>query len=79
MGGPFISGQMILESFVGVKKAKDEEGGRPCKDGWYICVITILEDHEEVVEIVYWINLCLNLMGIIFKEQLWKNASGEKL
>lgn len=57
------------EEFCGGQWREDEDmGWRACKDHRYICVTTILEDHEEVVEIIYWINLFLNLMGIIFKE-----------
>lgn len=61
--GPLIRGWMIL----GIKERKMNSGmGGPCKDGGYTCERTFLEDHEEVMEITYRIDLCLSLMGISF-------------
>lgn len=47
----------------------------------YSGVRTTLEDHEEVAGIIYWINLCLNLMGIILslKSIGWKRHLGRNL
>lgn len=75
--GPFICGQMMLESFVGGQGRKHEEMGWGVlyEDGRYSCVRTSLEDHEEVVEVIYCINLGLNLMGIIFS---LKSSGGKR-
>lgn len=50
--GLFISGQMILESFAGVKAGKTRSWGGGLLRSRYLCVTTTPEGPEEAVEIL---------------------------